>query len=155
MTGEPNVLLLSGPNLSLLGERQPDVYGHATLAEHVARASAAAAGLGAVLVHSQSDSEAELVKTVHDARGRAAAIVVNAGALTHYGWSLADALSTFDGVVIELHISNPFARESWRHRSVISPVSDGCIAGLGGLGYELAVVAALRKASESAEQAAE
>ena len=78
------------------------------------------------------------------------ALVVNAGALSHYGWSLADALSTFEGVVIELHISNPFARETWRHRSVIAPVSDGCVAGLGGLGYELAVIAALRKASGTA-----
>jgi 3-dehydroquinate dehydratase-2 len=148
--GELNLLLLSGPNLSLLGERQPEVYGRATLDDHVARASSAAAQFGAQLVHKQSDSEAELVKAVHEARGSAAAIVVNAGALTHYGWSLADALSTFEGVVIELHISNPNARETWRHRSVIAPVSDGCVAGLGGLGYELAVVAALRKASDIA-----
>jgi 3-dehydroquinate dehydratase len=150
MTSELNLLLLSGPNLSLLGERQPEVYGRATLDDHVARASSAAAQFGAAVVHKQSDSEAELVRAVHDARGTAAAIVVNAGALSHYGWSLADALSTFEGVVIELHISNPFARETWRHRSVIAPVSDGCVAGLGGLGYELAVIAALRKASGTA-----
>lgn len=155
MTVERQVLLLSGPNLSLLGEREPEIYGRDTLDDHAARAAAAAASLGATLVHKQSDSEAELVSAVHEARGSAAAIVVNAGALTHYGWSLADALSTFEGVVIELHISNPFARESWRHRSVISPVSDGCVAGLGGLGYELAVTAALRKATDSDEQAVE
>jgi 3-dehydroquinate dehydratase-2 len=141
---QTTVLLLSGPNLTLLGERQPEIYGTAALADHVETATRAAAAEGATLTHVQSESEADLAQAVHEARGRAAAIVVNAGALSHYGWALADALGTFDGVVIELHLSNPDARESWRHVSVISPVSDGCIAGLGGLGYELAVVAALR-----------
>jgi 3-dehydroquinate dehydratase-2 len=146
---EPMVLLLSGPNLTLLGERQPEIYGTETLRDHVERARNAAAALGAELVHEQSDSEAELVRAVHEARGVASAIVINAGALSHYSWSLADALSTFEGVVIELHLSNPDAREPWRHRSVISPVADGLIAGLGGLGYQLAVVAALRLVASS------
>ena len=138
----PIVLLLSGPNLSLLGTRQPEIYGHATLDDHVARARATAASRGLELEHLQSDAEVDLVHAVHGARGRVAAIVINAGALTHYGWSLHDALATFEGPVVELHLSNPDAREPWRHQSVLSPVVSGAIAGFGGLGYELAVDAA-------------
>ena len=136
------VLLLSGPNLTLLGEREPDIYGTATLADHVAAATAEAASHGLSLEHVQSDAEADLVRAVHQARGRVAAIVVNAAALTHYGWSLADALSAFDGgPVVELHISNPDARESWRRTSVVAPVATGTISGFGGHGYRLAVAA--------------
>lgn len=137
----PVVLLLSGPNLNLLGEREPDVYGKETLSDHVATARAAAERHGLALDHLQSNAEAELVEAVHRARGRCAAIVVNAGALTHYAWSLHDALAAFDGVVIELHLTSPNAREPWRHTSVIAPVADGSIAGLGGLGYALALEA--------------
>jgi 3-dehydroquinate dehydratase-2 len=140
----PLVVLLSGPNLDLLGQRQPEIYGRATLAEHVATAEAAAKRHGLVLEHTQSNHEGVLVDAVHEARGRAAAIVVNAGALTHYAWSLHDALASFDGVVIELHLSHPNAREPWRHVSVVAPVADGSIAGFGGLGYELAVDAVAR-----------
>jgi 3-dehydroquinate dehydratase-2 len=141
----PVVLLLSGPNLNLLGERQPDVYGKETLADHEVTARSAAERHGLALEHLQSNAEAELVEAVHRARGRCAAIVVNAGALTHYAWSLHDALAAFDGVVIELHVTNPGAREPWRHTSVIAPVAHASIAGLGGLGYALAIdaVAAL------------
>jgi 3-dehydroquinate dehydratase II len=138
------LLLLSGPNLDLLGERQPEVYGRATLADHVATADATARRHGLVLEHTQSNHEGVLVDAVHEARGRAAAIIINAGALTHYAWSLHDALASFDGVVIELHLSHPNAREPWRHVSVVAPVADGSIAGFGGLGYELAVDAAAR-----------
>lgn len=140
----PLVVLLNGPNLNLLGQRQPLIYGSATLADHVASATAAAAQLGLDLEHVQSNSEAELVDAVHQARGRADALIVNAGALTHYGWSLSDALRTFEGPVIEVHISNPEAREPWRRTSVVAPVATGTIAGLGGHGYELAVVAVAR-----------
>lgn len=140
----PVVLLLSGPNLGLLGQRQPEVYGTATLADHVAAATAAARVAGLDLEHLQSDSEGELVGAVHRARGRVAAIIVNAAALTHYGWSLADALATFDGPIVEVHISNPDAREGWRRTSVVTPVATGTIAGLGGHGYELAVAAVAR-----------
>jgi len=136
------LVLLSGPNLGLLGERQPEVYGRATLADHVATATAEAQARGLVLEHHQSDHEGELVQLVHGARGRAAALVVNAGALTHYSWSLHDALAAFDGVVVELHLSNPAAREPFRHTSVVAPVASGTIAGFGGLGYRLAVAAA-------------
>lgn len=140
----PTVLLLSGPNLQLLGERQPEIYGTDTLEHFVTRASAAAEALGYTLEHVQSDAEADLVGAVHGARGRVDAVVVNAGALTHYGWSLHDALAAFGGVVVELHVSNPDAREPWRRNSVLAPVADGSIAGMGGLGYELAVEAAVR-----------
>ena len=137
----PVVLFLSGPNLVLLGERQPEVYGTATLVEHMTEVFKAAAKLELALETVNSESEADLVRAVHEARGRAAAIVVNAGALTHYGWSLADALAAFDGPVVEVHLSNPDAREPWRRTSVIAPVADGSIAGLGGLGYRLAIEA--------------
>lgn len=138
------VLLLSGPNLNLLGEREPLVYGSATLEDHVATARAAAARHGLELEHLQSNHEGDLVAAVHAARNNYAAIVVNAGALTHYGWSLHDALAAFDGKVVELHLSNPNAREPWRHTSVIAPVADGCISGFGGLGYDLAIDAVAR-----------
>jgi 3-dehydroquinate dehydratase-2 len=147
----PVVFLLSGPNLDLLGQRQPEVYGRATLAEHVATAEAAAKRHGLVLEHTQSNHEGVLVDAVHEARGRAAAIVVNAGALTHYAWSLHDALASFDGVVVELHLSHPNAREPWRHVSVVAPVADGSIAGFGGLGYELAVDAVARILAASSD----
>ena len=138
------VLLLSGPNLDLLGQREPDVYGTATLDDHVAAATAAAAAVGLTLEHFQSNHEGDLVEAVHGARGRAAAVIVNAGALTHTSWSLHDALAAYDGVVVELHLSNPAAREPFRHTSTIAPVADGCIAGFGGLGYPLAVEAVAR-----------
>lgn len=136
---EPIVLLLSGPNLTLLGERQPEIYGSATLEDHVGVARSAASGHGLILEHLQSEAEADLVRAIHSARGRVAAIVINAGALTHYGWSIHDALAAFDGPVIELHLSNPEAREPWRRQSVIAPVANGTIAGFGGLGYQLAI----------------
>lgn len=135
----PLVLLLSGPNLNLLGEREPDIYGAASLDDHVATATAAAAELGLSVEHFQSNHEGDLVTAVHGARGRAAAIVVNPGALTHYAWSLHDALATFEGPVVELHLSNPAGREQWRRTSVVAPVATGTIAGFGGLGYQLAL----------------
>ncbi|MHB1511016.1 MAG: type II 3-dehydroquinate dehydratase [Acidimicrobiales bacterium] len=144
MTQRRVLLLLSGPNLQLFGQREPDIYGPETLPARVQRASASAARLGFDLEHTQSDSESELVAAVHGARHRAAGIVVNAGALSHYGWSLHDALAAFEGVVVELHVSNPESREPWRRHSVIAPVADGVVAGFGGLGYEIAVEAAAR-----------
>jgi len=144
----PVLLMLSGPNLNLLGERQPLVYGTDTLDDHVARARAAAETCGMDLEHFQSNHEGVLVEAVHAARGRCAAIIVNAAALTHYGWSLHDALAAYEGVVVEVHLSNPSAREPWRHTSVVAPVADGTIAGLGGLGYELAVEAVARLLDE-------
>jgi 3-dehydroquinate dehydratase II len=135
------VLLLSGPNLDLLGTREPQIYGRATLEDHVSTARLAAVPHGLEIEHHQSNSEAALVDLVHAARGRAEAIIVNPGAVSHYGWSLHDALASFEGPVVELHISNPDAREPWRRTSVVAPVSTGCISGFGGDGYRLAVEA--------------
>ena len=141
---KPVVLLLSGPNLNLLGEREPEIYGTDTLTDHVERARVAADACGLALEHVQSNAEGDLVDAVHGARGRVAAIVVNGAALSHYGWSLHDALAAFQGPVVELHLSNPSAREPWRQTSVLAPVAAGSIAGFGGLGYELAVESVAR-----------
>jgi 3-dehydroquinate dehydratase-2 len=136
------VLLLSGPNLNLLGEREPAIYGTATLAEHVARAEAAATRHGLEFAHRQSNHEGDLVEAVHGARTTADALVINAGALSHTSWSLHDAVAAFEGPVVELHLSNPAAREPFRLTSVLAPVASGVIAGFGALGYELAIDAA-------------
>lgn len=137
------ILLLSGPNLNLLGEREPQHYGTATLADLVALARDTAAAAGHDLEHVQSNHEGDLIDAIHGARGRCAAIVCNAGAFTHYASALTDALALYDGVKIEVHLSNPYAREEWRHRSVISPVVDGVVAGLRATGYRVAVEAAI------------
>lgn len=139
------ILLLSGPNLNLLGERDPEQYGTTTLAELVALATETAAKLGHDLEHLQSNHEGVLVDAIHSARGRCAAIICNAGAFSHYAYSITDALATFNGVKIEVHLSNPAARESWRHHSVIAPVVDGTITGLRAEGYRLAVEAVAAK----------
>lgn len=140
----PIVLLLSGPNLNLLGTRQPEIYGRAMLDDHVATARALADAAGCDLEHIQANDEGTLVEAVHAARNRCAAIVINAGALTHYGWSLADALGAFEGIKVELHLSNTHAREKWRHTSVVAPVVHGSVQGFGGHGYALAIDGALR-----------
>src|SRR5690242_17126803 len=108
----PTILVLSGPNLNLFGEREPSVYGADTLDDMVRDAREAASARGYDVEHVQSNHEGDLVDAVHGARGRCDAIVVNAGALTHYSYALADALATFDGVKVELHVSNPAAREA-------------------------------------------
>jgi 3-dehydroquinate dehydratase-2 len=140
----PIVLLLSGPNLNLLGRRQPEVYGTATLDDHVKAATAAAEDAGLAVEHVQSNHEGDLIDAIHAARGRCAAIVINPGAFTHYAWGIHDALAAFEGPVVEVHLSNPQAREAWRHTSVVSPVATATIAGLGGHGYVLAVEAVRR-----------
>ena len=141
------LLVLSGPNLSLTGQRQPAVYGTAMLEEIVERARKAAAEAGWSLDHVAADSEGPLIEAIHAARGKADAIVINPGALTHYAWSLADALDAFDGPVVEVHLSQPAGREPWRHTSVIAPVAVASISGLGPDGYELAVLAVARMSS--------
>ena len=139
----PNIVisLLHGPNLNLLGERQPHIYGTATLADYEDAARAVAEPLGLSIEALQTNHEGVLVDAIHSARATSAAIIINPGAFTHYAWSLHDALAAFDGPVIEVHISNPNAREAWRHTSVVSPVASGTIVGLGMHGYELAVQA--------------
>jgi 3-dehydroquinate dehydratase-2 len=140
----PIVLLLNGPNLNLLGQREPEIYGTTTLDDHVKATRAAAEEAGFDLEHLQSNHEGDLIDAIHGARGRCAAIVINPGAFTHYAWGIHDALAAFEGPVVEVHLSNPNAREAWRHTSVVSPVSTGTIAGLGGHGYVLAVEAVRR-----------
>ncbi len=133
------ILLLSGPNLNLLGEREPDVYGSKTLADHVASARLAAAPHGLEVEHFQTNHEGQLVDAIHAARNRCAAIVINPGAFTHYAWSIHDALAAFDGPVVEVHLSNPNTREAWRSTSVVAPVATGTVAGFGADGYRLAI----------------
>jgi 3-dehydroquinate dehydratase II len=135
------ILVLSGPNLNLLGEREPAIYGTATLDDLVGDVRAVISAAGHDVEHLQSNHEGDLVDAIQGARGRCAAIIVNAGALTHYSYALADALATYDGVAVELHITNPAAREAWRHRSVLAPVVTGTIAGFGRTGYRLAAEA--------------
>jgi 3-dehydroquinate dehydratase-2 len=136
-----SILLLHGPNLNLLGEREPEVYGRSTLEDYVESVRVKAESAGLSLSAVQSNSEGVLIEAIHRARQEHDAIIINAGALTHYSWSLHDALATFVGPIIEVHISQPNAREPWRHTSVIAPVSSGSIAGFGMLGYDLAVSA--------------
>ncbi len=137
------ILLLSGPNLNLFGQRQPEIYGTASLDDLVTDARAAAKAHGHELDHYQSNHEGALIDAIQAARGTCAAIVINPGAFGHYSYAIADALTTFDGPKVELHVSNPMARESWRHRSVIAPYVTGTIQGFGRAGYHLAVAAAI------------
>ena len=141
----PTILLLHGPNLNLLGQREPEIYGTTTLAEHVEATRKAAAEHGFEVDDLQSNHEGDLVDAIHGARGRCAAIIINPGAFTHYSWAIHDALAAFDGVKVEVHLSNPNAREAWRHTSVVSPVATGSIVGFGGTGYRLAVAAIAEK----------
>jgi 3-dehydroquinate dehydratase II len=138
------VSLLHGANLNLLGQREPHIYGTATLDDYVGATRATCEANGLALEAFQSNFEGELVEAIHRARNTSAAIIINPGAFTHYAWSLHDALAAFNGPVIEIHISNPNAREAWRHTSVVSPVAKGTIVGLGMHGYELAVQAVAR-----------
>src|SRR5687768_13379305 len=143
------ILVLFGPNLNLLGTRQPEIYGTQTLADHVQTAREAALLGGYEVEHLHSNHEGDLIDAIHHARGRTAAIIFNPGAFTHYAHALADALAAYDGIVVEVHLSNPAAREEWRHTSVIAPVATGTIAGFGGTGYRLAVEAALSLLEDS------
>jgi 3-dehydroquinate dehydratase-2 len=138
------LLLLHGPNLNLLGTREPAVYGTATLADHVGRATAAARRLGYEVDSEQTDDLATMIGFVHGAATKYAGIVLNAGAFTHFAWSLHDALKAARIPVVEVHISNPAAREPWRHASVIAPVAIGTVAGFGGESYVLGVEALVR-----------
>ena len=139
------ILLLSGPNLNLLGTREPDIYGSDTLDDCVADARAAAEAHGHTLEHAQSNHEGDLVDAVQGARDRCAAIVINPGAYTNSSYAIADALAAFTGVKVELHLSNPASREEWRRRSVVAPYVTGTVAGFGRAGYRLAVEAAVSR----------
>jgi 3-dehydroquinate dehydratase II len=143
------ILLVSGPNLNLLGDREPDVYGTDTLDELVADARAVAEGHGHVLEHVQSNHEGDIIDAVQRARDRCAAIVINPGAFTHYSYAIADALAAFRGPKVELHVSNPSARETWRRTSVVAPVVTGTVAGFGRDGYRLALEATVTLLKEA------
>ncbi|MFV0294284.1 MAG: type II 3-dehydroquinate dehydratase [Paracoccus sp. (in: a-proteobacteria)] len=132
------ILLLNGPNLNLLGQRQPEIYGHETLDDVGVLAQAACAD-GFMVDPRQSNWEGQLIDWVHEARGSAVGIVINPGALTHTSVALLDALNAFDGPVIEVHISQVHKREPFRHHSYVSKRADGVIAGLGLDGYAAAV----------------
>jgi 3-dehydroquinate dehydratase II len=139
------VLVLNGPNLSRLGSREPEVYGTATLAELERACIAAGAELGLAVEVRQTDDEAELIAWVHEAADGRVPVVLNPAAFTHYSYALADALAMRTAPLVEVHLSNPAAREAFRHVSVVAAVADGTVAGFGVLSYELALraVAAL------------
>lgn len=140
-----SVCLLNGPNLNLLGQRQPEVYGRATLADVVAACTSLGADLGLAVDAFQSNHEGQLIDRIHAARGTAAAVVINPGGLTHTSVALLDALNAFDGPVVEVHISQIHRREAFRHHSYVSHRADAVIAGCGTDGYLYALrrVAAL------------
>ncbi|HHW34809.1 MAG TPA: type II 3-dehydroquinate dehydratase [Paracoccus solventivorans] len=131
--------VLNGPNLNLLGQRQPEVYGHETLADVETRCIALAEELGLGLRFRQSNHEGQLVDWIHEARAEAAGIVINPAAYSHSSVAILDALNAYDGPVIEVHISNIHRRESFRHHSFVSARAEGVIAGCGTEGYLLAL----------------
>lgn len=141
MAKPPLVFVLNGPNLNRLGLREPAIYGRATLADVEKLCRERAQGLGLAIDFRQTNHEGELVGWIQEARKAAAGIVLNAGAYTHTSVAIFDALLTAEKPVIEVHISNVFRREAFRHHSYISPAATGVIVGLGPLGYALALEA--------------
>ena len=141
---KPMIFVLNGPNLNLLGKRQPEIYGRETLADIEADLSALAGELGVALRFHQSNREYEVIDWIHEAREKAAGIIINPGAFTHTSVAILDALNTFEGAVIEVHISNIHKREAFRHTSYVSLRADGVIAGCGTQGYSLALRRAAR-----------
>lgn len=139
MTPSLPVLVLNGPNLNLLGQRQPEFYGRDTLDDVVSRCEAAAEKFGAVVEAKQSNHEGQLIDWVHEARGNVAGIVINPGGYSHTSVALRDALVTLDAPVVEVHISNIHSREEFRHHSYVSGIADAVICGLGIDGYSAAV----------------
>jgi 3-dehydroquinate dehydratase II len=134
-----DILILNGPNLNMLGSRQPEVYGTATLADVESQCRALASTLKVDLQFAQSNSESEIIGWIHEARKTASAIIINPGAFSHTSIAILDALNTFEGPVLEVHISNIHKRESFRHHSYVSHRADGVIAGCGIEGYCLAL----------------
>lgn len=135
----PRVLLINGPNLNLLGTRQPEIYGRETLADVEAAAAETAERLGLELSCCQSNHEGELVGAIQQARETADAIIINPAAYSHTSVAILDALNMFEGPVIEVHISNIHTREAFRHHSYVSQRADGVIAGCGTQGYTFAL----------------
>ncbi len=135
------IFVLNGPNLNLLGVREPSVYGTETLEDVRRRTEARAQALGLAVDFRQSNSEGELVTWIQQAREKADGIILNAGAYTHTSIAILDALTAAEKPVIELHLSNVFKRESFRHHSYVAPAAQGVICGFGPMGYELAIEA--------------
>jgi 3-dehydroquinate dehydratase-2 len=135
------VYILNGPNLNLLGTREPEVYGKETLADIEKACRAAAAKHGLEVVFRQTNVEGELVNWLQEARTKAAGVLLNAGAYTHTSVAILDAIRATTMPVIEVHLSNPFAREQFRHHSFVSPAAKGLICGFGAHGYVLAIEA--------------
>jgi len=143
----PSVLLVNGPNLDLLGQREPETYGSETLSEVEARVVALGLELGVDVECVQRSGEGELVEQVHRARSMHG-LILNAGGYSHYSYALRDAVAAAEVPCIEVHISNIHAREEFRHTSVIAPVTAGFISGCGTLGYELALRACVARIDE-------
>jgi 3-dehydroquinate dehydratase-2 len=141
LAAKHKILVLNGPNLNLLGTREPDIYGTETLADIEKASRARAAELGLEIEFRQSNTEGELVDWIQGARKGKAGIVINAGALTHTSVALLDALQASELPVVEVHLSNIFRREAFRHHSYISQAASGLVCGFGGLGYSLALEA--------------
>jgi 3-dehydroquinate dehydratase II len=133
------VLVLNGPNLSRLGSREPEIYGTATMADLEKACAATAAELGLTTEFRQTNDEAELLSWVHEAADQRIPIVLNPAAFTHYSYALRDALAMRTAPLVEVHLSNPAAREAFRHNSVVASVADGTVAGFGSASYQLAL----------------
>lgn len=140
----PTVLVLNGPNLNMLGTREPEIYGTETLAEIETRCRERAAALGLDIDFRQSNGEAELVGWIQQSNNTANGIIINAGALTHTSLAILDALQAAGLPVVEVHLSNIFRREEFRHKSYVSQAASGLVCGFGGLGYGLAIEAIAR-----------
>jgi 3-dehydroquinate dehydratase II len=140
------IYILNGPNLNLLGEREPHIYGAQSLQDLNDRTKARAAAAGYGTEFRQSNREGELVEWLHEAREKGSAVIINAAAYSHTSIAILDALKAVDVPVIEVHLSNVHRREAFRHHSYVSAAADGIIVGLGPLGYDLAVDAAIQLA---------
>jgi 3-dehydroquinate dehydratase II len=148
---QPKILVLNGPNLNLLGTREPAIYGRTTLADIETACRRRGGALGLEVEFRQSNHEGELVGWIQQARGTYKALIVNAGAYTHSSIAILDALAAADLPVIEVHLSNIFRREAFRHRSYVSTIARGMVCGFGGFGYELALEAAAELLNAPAE----
>ena len=139
------IIILNGPNLNMLGTREPEIYGSETLGDVEAICNQRAEKLGATVDFRQSNIEGELVTWIQEARTTAQGIIINAAAYTHTSVAILDALNTCDMPIIEVHLSNIHQRESFRHKSYVSRVADAMICGLGSHGYELAIEAVMKR----------